>query len=47
MTLAMVPQKMLRAEDKRYRVDHFLPEDIGKLLSLPFTSFDSGFEQDR
>lgn len=41
------PQKMLRAEDSRYRVDHFLPEDIGKLLSLPFTSFDSGFEQDR
>ena len=41
------PQKMLRAKNLRYRVDHFLPEDIGKLLSLPFTSFDSGFDQDR
>ena len=41
------PQKMLRAEDKHYRVDHFLPEDIGKLLSLPFTSFGAGLEEDR
>lgn len=41
------PQKMLRAQDSRYRVDHFLPEDIGKLLTLPFTSFSSGFEAER
>lgn len=41
------PQKMLRAKEADYRVDHFLPEDLGKLLSLPFTSFESGFEQDR
>ncbi|MES2722947.1 MAG: hypothetical protein V4656_07330 [Pseudomonadota bacterium] len=30
-----------------YRIDHFLPEDIGKLLALPFTSFSSGFESER
>ena len=30
-----------------YRIDHFLPEDIGKLLTLPFTSFSSGFESER
>ena len=41
------PQKMLRAKEKHYRVDHFLPEDIGKLLSLPFTSFGAGLEEDR
>lgn len=40
------PQKMLRAENFRYRVDHFLPEDLGKLLSLPFTSLDSGSDLD-
>ncbi|CAN5870808.1 hypothetical protein BH11PSE1_BH11PSE1_24050 [soil metagenome] len=41
------PQRMLRADNSKYRVDHFLPKDIGKLLSLPFTSFDSGLEQGR
>lgn len=41
------PQKMLRAKEKDYRVDHFLPEDIGKLLTLPFTSFGAGLEEDR
>jgi len=30
-----------------YRIDHFLPEDIGKLLALPLTSFSSGFEVGR
>ena len=41
------PQKMLRAKEKNYRVDHLLPVDIGKLLSLPFTSFGAGLEEDR
>ncbi len=41
------PQKMLRAKEEDYRVDHFLPEDIGKLLSLPFTSFGAGLEEER
>lgn len=36
-------QILARKELPEYRIDHFLPEDIGKLLALPLTSFSSGF----
>ena len=40
-------QILAREELPNYRIDHFLPEDIGKLLALPLTSFSSGFEMGR
>lgn len=37
-------QRAARAKYSDYRIDHFLPDDIGKLLALPITTFGSGFE---
>lgn len=40
-------QTLAWEELPNYRIDHFLPEDIGKLVALPLTSFSSGFEMGR
>lgn len=40
-------QTLAWKELPNYRIDHFLPEDIGKLLALPLTGFSSGFEMGR
>ncbi|WP_340646996.1 hypothetical protein [Phenylobacterium sp.] len=40
-------QILAREELPNYRIDHFLAEDIGKLLALPLTGFSSGFQMGR